>query len=631
MVIVLKHGIKKEEKQKVRDFLEKKGFTIREIIGEEETIFGAVGIVAIDKREVELLPGVSRVIPITKPYKLASREFKKEDTIIPVGPVKIGGQRIIVIAGPCAVESREQILETAYKVKDSGAVILRGGAYKPRTSPYSFQGLEEKGLDYLKQAGEKTGMPVISEIVSTDQVNMMKEYVDIVQVGARNMQNYELLKRVGSIGKPVLLKRGFAATIQELLLAAEYLLAHDTEYVLFCERGIRTFETFTRHTLDISAIPVVKKLSHFPIIVDPSHATGIREKVSPMALASIAAGADGIVVEVHLDPDNALSDGPQSLYPEQFEKLMRDIEALAPVLGKEIARLPEKSASVSFHIKNKKIAKKGKTNVSFQGERGAFSEKAIYSYFDEEVDLAPCAEFRDVFNSVLQGKSDVGVIPLENSLSGSIHQNFDLLLQFPDIQIIGEKKIRIIHNLIALPGAELKGIQRVYSHPQGLAQCSKYLEKFPEWEKVAYYDTAGSVAFIAQKGDKKNAAIASEEAAKVYGMNILKESIETNARNYTRFVVIAREENSTVEKPEKASFVFSTLDKPGALFHVLKVLAEKSINMKKLESRPIPGKPWEYMFYVDAEVPENSALFNACIEILKKETEDFRILGMYRT
>ncbi|MBN1696912.1 MAG: 3-deoxy-7-phosphoheptulonate synthase [Spirochaetales bacterium] len=629
MVIVLEHGITEKDKNSIKSFLEKKGFIIREIVGEEETIFGAVGVVSIDIREVELLPGVSRVIPISKPYKLASREFKKDDTVIPIGPIKIGGKRIVIIAGPCAVESREQILETAHCVKESGAVILRGGAYKPRSSPYAFQGLAETGLKYLKEAGEATGMPVISEIVSHEQVELMKEYADIIQVGARNMQNFELLKRLGSINKPIMIKRGFAATIQELLMSAEYLLAHGGEEVILCERGIRTFETYTRNTLDISAIPVVKKLSHLPIVVDPSHGTGIREKVSPMALAAVAAGSDGIVVEVHPDPENALSDGPQSLYPEQFEKLMRDIEALAPVIGKEIARLPERSAAYAIRKKDKKIKDTGKPMVSFQGERGAFSEKAIYSYFDEEVELLPCTEFRDVFNSVLEGKSRFGVVPLENSLSGSIHQNFDLLLQFPDIRIIGEKIIRIVHNLIALPGAVIEEIKRVYSHPQGLTQCSKYLEKYPHWEKVAYYDTAGSVAFIAREGKKENSAIASEEAAKVYGMNVLKESVETNARNYTRFVVIAREEAAKVDKPEKASFVFSTLDKPGALFYVLRNLTEKSINMKKLESRPIPGKPWEYMFYVDVEVPEDISRFNETIEILRKETDEFRLLGMY--
>ena len=244
-----------------------------------------------------------------------------------MGKVKIGGLRIAVIAGPCAIESREQILEVAGIVREAGAVMLRGGAYKPRTSPYSFQGMGEEGLKYMKEAGEKYGMPVVSEIVAPNHADLMKEYVDILQIGARNMQNFELLKKVGSLEKPVLLKRGLAATIEELLMAAEYLLAHGTEDVILCERGIRTFETYTRNTLDLSAIPVLKKLSHLPVIVDPSHATGIREKVPPMALAAVAAGADGLVVEVHPDPEKALSDGPQSLYPEQFEKLMRDIEA----------------------------------------------------------------------------------------------------------------------------------------------------------------------------------------------------------------------------------------------------------------------------------------------------------------
>lgn len=630
MVIVLNHGIKEKEKQKIKEFLEKKGFTIKEIVGEEETILGAVGIVGIDLREVEVLPGVSSVIPISKPYKLASREFKKTDTIISVGPVKIGGNRIVIMAGPCSVESREHILEIAQIVKESGAVILRGGAYKPRTSPYSFQGLGEKGFKYLKEAGEATGLPIVSEIVSTEQVDMIKEYVDIVQIGARNMQNFELLKRTGSIGKPILLKRSFAATIEDLLMAAEYLLVHGAEELIFCERGIRTFETYTRNTLDISAIPVIKKLSHLPIIVDPSHATGIRDKVSPMALASVAAGADGIIVEVHNDPVNAMSDGPQSLYPEQFEKLMRDIEALAPVLGKEIARLPEKSASISFRKKDEKIIKGDKIMVSFQGERGAFSEKAINNYFNEDTKPLPCPEFRDVFNSVLEGKSNYGIIPLENSLSGSIHQNFDLLLQFPDIRIIGEQKIRIIHNLIALPGTKIEDIKKVYSHPQALMQCSRYLDQFRDWEKVAYYDTAGAVSYIARTGKKENAAIASEEAGKVYKMKIIKESIETNARNYTRFAVIAREDAGIAEKPNKASFVFATLDKPGALFNVLKIMAKRSLNMTKLESRPIPGKPWEYMFYVDVEIPEDMSVLNTTIEELRNETEEFRVLGLYR-
>ena len=631
MVVVLEHGIKETDKTHIRDFLTDRGFRIREIVGEEETIFGAVGIVAIDAREVELLPGVARVLPISKPYKFASRELKKDDTVIPVRDIKIGGLRIAVIAGPCAVESREQILEIAALVRESGAVILRGGAYKPRTSPYSFQGLGETGLKYLKEAGESTGMPIVSEIVSPQHAAMMSEYVDILQIGARNMQNFELLKAVGALGKTVLLKRGPAATIEELLMSAEYLLAHGTDRIVLCERGIRTFETYTRFTLDISAIPVVKKLSHLPIIVDPSHGTGIREKVLPMALAAIASGADGISVEVHSHPEAALSDGFQALFPEQFEKLMRDIEALAPVLGKEVARLPEPSSTAASRDRTAvEVSESETVRVAFQGERGAFSEKAIHRYFSGTVQPLPRKEFRDVFDAVLEGMARYGVIPIENSLSGSIHQNYDLLLQFPDLRIVGEKKIRIVHNLIGLPQCSLEDIQRVYSHPQGLAQCSSFLDKHPGWERVPFYDTAGSVAFVAREGKKECAAIASEEAATVHKMQILKAGIETNARNYTRFVVVAREEFADQGRPNQASFVFATPEEPGSLFRALKILADQKLNMKKLESRPIPGKPWEYMFYVDVEVPEETRLFSEAVEDLKEQTDNFRVLGLYR-
>ena len=628
MIVVLEHDIKDVDKHNLISFLTQRGFSTREIRGEEETILGAVGRVAMDPREVELLPGVARVIPITKPYKLASREFRKEDTCIPVGPIKIGGSRIVIMAGPCAVESRQQILEVAATVRESGAVVLRGGGFKPRTSPYSFQGLGEEGLRYLKEAAEQTGMLTISEIVSPEHVDLFRELVDILQIGARNMQNFELLKRVGGLGKPVLLKRGPAATIQDLLMSAEYLLAHGTENVILCERGISTFETYTRNTLDLSAIPVVKKLSHLPIFVDPSHATGLRGKVLPMALAAIAAGADGLTIEVHNDPDAALSDGPQSLYPEQFEKLMRDIQALAPVLGKELARLPEKSVPVAsvgvLRGKHELIP------VSYQGEKGAFSEKALRLAFPQRSVPVPLPEFRDVFNSVLEAKTRYGLIPLENSLTGSIHQNYDLLLQFPDIKIHGEVKLRIVHNLIALPEADLADIRQVYSHPQGLLQCVAFLEKYPAWEKKPFYDTAGAVAYIAAEGKKEKAAIASHEAAHAYKMKILKEGIETNSQNYTRFVIITREENAGVEQPNKASLVFATANKPGSLFSALKVLSDRMINMNKLESRPIPGKPWQEMFYVDVDVPAESSLFDAALDALRHETEELRVLGLYR-
>jgi 3-deoxy-7-phosphoheptulonate synthase len=657
MVIVLERTIREQDKNHIREFLTGRGYTIREIVGQEETILGAVGIAGIDIREVELLPGVARVIPITSPYKFASREFRKEDTVItvrgPAGPVRIGGLRIIAIAGPCAVESREQTMECAAAVRESGAVLLRGGAWKPRTSPYAFQGLGEEGLKYLKEAGEEYGMSVVSEIVSPEHVDLMRDYVDVLQIGARNMQNFELLKRVGSLGKPVLLKRGLAATIQDLLMSAEYLLAAGTDDVILCERGIRTFETSTRNTLDLSAIPVVKKLSHLPIIVDPSHGTGIRAKVSPMALAAVAAGADGITVEVHIDPEKALSDGPQSLYPEQFEKLMRDIEAMAPVLGKELARLPEPSAhaaavsasagSTAHAAADGRSGRAGRAGsathadgavVAYQGERGAYGEKAIRHWFAGEVKALPVPEFHSVFEAVLEGKVDYGMVPIENSLTGSIHQNYDLLLQYPDVMIVGEQKIRIEHTLIGLAGARLEDIRRVFSHPQGLAQCSRFLDQHPAWERVAFYDTAGAARFVAEQNAAENAAIASAEAAEVYNLVVLKQGLETNVQNYTRFFVIARMTDSPdgpgPREKGKASFSFSVADQPGALFRALQVIAGRGLNMKKLESRPILGKPWQYLFYIDVDLPSDRSVFGACMEELKSVTEDLRVLGTYR-
>ncbi len=542
----------------------------------------------------------------------------------------------MVIAGPCAVESRQQTLEVAACVRESGAVLFRGGAWKPRTSPYAFQGLGEEALAYLREAGDTYGMPVVSEIVSPEHVDLMRDYVQVLQIGARNMQNFELLKRVGSLGRPVLLKRGLAATIQDLLMSAEYLLAAGTDSVILCERGIRTFETSTRNTLDLSAIPVVKKLSHLPMIVDPSHGTGLRAKVSPMALAAVAAGADGITVEVHTDPEKALSDGPQSLYPDQFEKLMRDIEALAPVLGKELARLPElvppSGAMRPASVVVPAAAASGKAVVAFQGERGAFGEHAIHHWFSRDVEALPVAEFRSVFDAVLQGRAAFGMIPIENSLTGSIHENYDLLLQYPDLRIIGEQKIRIVHNLIGLKGAGLEDIRRVFSHPQGLAQCAKFLDTHPEWEKVSFYDTAGAVKHVAETGSRENAAIASEEAARVYGLAVLRQGLETNVQNYTRFFVIAREDEALppeARKPAKASFCFAVADEPGALFKALHVLADRGLNMKKLESRPIHGKPWEYLFYIDVDLPSDMKVFTQGMEELKSVSEDLRVLGTY--
>ncbi len=648
MVVVLEQHISDEQKEGVRAFLQERGFKVREIEGEEETILGAVGSARIDQREVEVLPGVVRVIPISKPYKLASREFKKADTLATVGPLSIGAGRIAVIAGPCAVESREQILESAHRVRESGAVMLRGGAFKPRTSPYSFQGLGEKGLQYLKEAGEATGMPVVSEIVSPSLIDTMREFVDVFQVGARNMQNFELLKSIGAAGVPVLLKRGLSATIEEWLMAAEYLLAHGAEDVILCERGIRTFETYTRNSLDISSIPVVKKLSHLPVMVDPSHATGIREKVMPVGLGAIAAGADGLIVEVHPDPDRALSDGPQSLFPDQFERLMRDVEAMAPVVEKEMLRLPVRAsigpagaprrgaATVSSEAERggpgqpREIL--GELSVAFQGERGAYSEIALKRYFQNaNAEALATRSFRHVFEAVLDGSADFGVVPLENSLSGSIHESYDLFLQFPDISIAGETSIRIIHSLIAKPGTAMENIRRVYSHPQGLTQCADFLSRHPDWEQVPYYDTAGSVSHVAETSDGGVAAIANAYAATTYGLTVLKEGIEGNPQNYTRFAVLARTDHAEVRDPDKASVVFSTPDKPGALLQCMDVFSSHDVNLTKIESRPILGKPWEYMFYVDMDLGSRAELFETVLEELTEHTDQLRVLGRYKS
>ncbi|MDR2759458.1 MAG: 3-deoxy-7-phosphoheptulonate synthase [Spirochaetaceae bacterium] len=654
MIVVLSKGVSVHDKEMVRIYLKDRGFSIREQSLGEDEIIGASGKGTVDIRELSLLPGVERVAATSKPYELASRETKAEDTIVSIGGaaqssglVKIGGSRISVIAGPCAVESREQIMETAAMVRESGAVILRGGAFKPRTSPYAFQGLGMKGLEYMKAAGEAQGMPIVTEVVSPELAVQMKDITDMFQIGARNMQNYELLKKVGALGKPVLLKRGPSATIEEWLLSAEYLLASGTQDVVLCERGIRTFETYTRNTLDISAIPVVKALSHLPVIVDPSHAVGIRAKVSSAGLAAIAAGADGLTIEVHPRPDEALSDGPQSLYPEQFERLMRDIEALAPVVGKELLRTPLPShGGCARHTEEVLVqagdgteAKEpGDTPAAFSGESGAFAEQALMRVFGEEAPRLRCPSFRAVFDAVLDGSAMAGIVPVENSLAGSVHENYDLFLRYPDIAIVGELKLRIVHCLIGDEKADLDTIKIVRSHPQGFAQCRDFLDKYPLWQLEACNDTATAVASIAREGATKVAAIAGEAAAKIHGLKVLKMGIETNPLNYTRFVIITRRIGEKVsvppslgsESPNKASLVFSVPDTPGSLFACLKILSERGINLSKLESRPIQGQPWRYLFYVDVNIPGSEGTFDTVIEELKTKTEDFRFLGAYR-
>ncbi|MGI6189574.1 MAG: 3-deoxy-7-phosphoheptulonate synthase [Clostridiales bacterium] len=336
MVIVMKPSATKNDIKNIEGILKKLGLDVHISTGSERTIIGVIG----DKRlladtPLELMPGVDRLVPIVEPYKLAGKTFKPESTVIQIKDVAIGGKKLVIIAGPCAVENYEQIMQTAKFIKSRGVQFLRGGAYKPRTSPYSFQGLEEKGYRLLAEAAKETGLLVVSEIVSIKSIEQAAKYVDIFQIGARNMQNFQLLREVGRTKIPVILKRGLASTIEEWLNAAEYIMNEGNYNIILCERGIRTFETYTRNTLDLSAVPIIKEISHLPIIVDPSHGTGKWNLVTPMSRAAVAAGADGLLIEVHPDPTSALSDGPQSLNFETFDMLVDEISKVASIIGRE--------------------------------------------------------------------------------------------------------------------------------------------------------------------------------------------------------------------------------------------------------------------------------------------------------
>ena len=337
MIIVFKQNAQAEQKAKLKAKLEQLGFQIHASEGVNSSLFGLVGDTsALSISDILVNDCVDKVMRVQEPFKRANRAFHPEDSIVDVDGVKIGGNKIQVIAGPCSVESREQVTGIALDVKTAGATLMRGGAFKPRTSPYSFQGLKELGLDYLKEAKAASGLPIVTEIMSADKIERFVEDVDLIQVGARNMQNFELLKELGKTRKPILLKRGLSATIEEWIMSAEYIMAGGNDNVILCERGIRTFEHFTRNTLDLSAIPAVKKLSHLPVIVDPSHAAGMWWMVEPLAKAAVAVGADGLLIEVHNDPEHALCDGAQSLKPDRFAKLMQDLKAIAKIVGREL-------------------------------------------------------------------------------------------------------------------------------------------------------------------------------------------------------------------------------------------------------------------------------------------------------
>jgi len=624
LILVLENGIGAEQKAHVCRLLKRDGWSFAEVQGGTSPMFEVAGKPGQDHTRLRELPGVVRVIAPADPLKLAGRESHPQDTVVRVGDVMVGGDRLVVIAGPCSIESREQALTIAEEVKRFGAVLFRGGAYKPRSSPYAFQGMGEEGLKILAEVREKTGLRTVSEVVSPDKAELMLQYVDVLQIGARNMQNFELLKCVGKLGKPVLLKRGLSATIEEWLMSAEYILAEGNPNVILCERGIRTFEPYTRNTLDLSAIPVVKRLTHLPILVDPSHATGIREKVAPMARAAVAAGADGLTIEVHDEPEKALSDGAQSLLPEQFGQLMRDLYVIAPVVGKQMdLGYLDKAESVR---RSRPGQADGMLRVVFPGESGTFSHKACTQYFGNEMIAVPMASSREVFGVVAAGDARFGLVPMENSLSGSVHENYDLLLEY-ELRIVGEVMLRIQYCLIAHPDTRIDQITRVYSHPDVLRQCRQFLA-VQRWEQVSTTDEAAAVRMLKERGDATEAAIAGRDAAEICGMHVIEEGIETNPRNYTRFGVIGFRP-LTAGPYRKTSLIYETGNRPGALYKTLGMFADKGVNLVKLESRPLHGKPWEYMFYVDVEADLESAANRSVLDALREMTDSLRVLGCY--
>lgn len=641
MVIVLKQNISDSEKENIKEFLGEHNFKTNEIVGQEQAIIAAVGRGAVEPRDVQSLAGVENVIPISKPFKLASREFNPQNTIVEIKnsfgqKIRIGGQRLVSIAGPCLVEDENTLMEIAKIASNSGACLLHGDAFKPRTSPYAFSGLGEEALKLLKKAGNTYGLPVVSEIISEDDIPLFEKYdIDVYQIGARNMQNFDLLKAVGKLNKPVILKRGYACTIEELLMSAEYLLSSGTDKVILCERGIRTFESATKNTLDLSAIPVLRSITHLPILVDPSHAVGIRDKISPMALASIASGADGIIIEFHTNPAKARSDANQALTPEMFDKLMHDVEALAPVVGKSVVHI--RKDLVKKSAENSKVKDNEKLTCAYSGKRGAYAEQAVSRYFDENAEAIPCSSFKEVFKTVLEGKADYGMIPIENSLGGSVYDNYDNLSLFEDVSIVGAMHLRIQHALLAPKGTKISDIKRIYSHPQGFAQCEKIIDSY-NWEKIATVSTATGAKMVADFDSKENAAIASSITAGYYNLEILQDDIQDDPRDYTRFVIIAANhisQNKTLlsKNPNMATFMFSTENKSGSLCEALGVFQKYGLNLTRLESRPIAGQPWHYWFYADAELKEtehqNIEYVQKVLNELKSVAEEIRLLGVY--
>lgn len=516
MIIVLKQGVPEDRVEELKKWAEKRGLSAVPIYGSEKTVLGLVGDTSgISAEELSMHEAVEKVLKVQEPFKKANRKFHPENSIIRVGDVEVGGKNLVVIAGPCSVESEDQITQIAMQVKKAGATMLRGGAFKPRTSPYSFQGLRAEGLMLLKRAGQAAGLPVVSEITNPYYIELFDEYVDVIQVGARNMQNFELLKELGRLKKPILLKRGFSNTLEELLMACEYIMCGGNENVILCERGIRTFETYTRNTLDLSAVPALKRMSHLPVLVDPSHGCGLSWMVEPLSKAAVAAGADGLIIEVHNNPATALSDGPQSITPDEFAYIMPRL--------REYARLEGRDIPVGH-------------SVAYAGTPGSFSHEAAEKLFPASA-MVGLERFEDVCEAVSLGKADAGVLPVENTLAGKITEATDLIDRY-ELEITERIKLKIRLNLVAPAGTELKSIRKVYSKDKAIEQCRKFLNEHPEYRIIPFSTTSAAAHAVSALDDKCSAAIASASAAKLNRLEILVPDIQDLDENYTEFVVV---------------------------------------------------------------------------------------------
>ncbi len=629
MVIVLKQDISQDEKQNLKDFLSAKNFRLNEIVGEEETIIAAVGKSCVDSSELESMPGISRVIPISKPYKMSSREFKKENTVVEIPNsrgqvIRIGGQRVVVIAG-LGTENAARIMDMAESLAASGASLFYVDAYK---SSFAFDsGSAEEKLRIAGEASEKFGLPLVCRILSESHIPLIKKYADVLLVDCDSMRDHDFLRKIASTGKPVILKRARNAGLEEFLMSAETLLSSGCGGVVLCEHGIKTFEPGARAVLDLSAVPVLRSMTHLPVIVDPCNLSGQKKSVQPLGLASISVGADGVVVDVH--PESEVSQQTDFLSPAQFNSFMHDMEAMTPVLGKAVA-----------HIRT---SAREKIVCAYSGKRGAYAEQAVGRFFDSsDVTALALDSFSEIFQAVVDGKADYGMVPIENSLAGSVYQNYDNFCRFEDVTIVGAITLNIRHALLGVRGACLDDIKTVYSHPQGFGQCKKFLDRYKAWLHVDSVSTATAAKFVAERKDKSLAAIASTVNAGLYDMDILQEDIEDDPGNFTRFLVIQsvnqKKSLSGNVKPNMASFIFKTKNEPGSLYRSLGVFAKFNVNLTRLESRPMEGHAWNYWFYADAElsnilstIDEDVAVYvERLTEELKNTVEDVRLLGIYR-